>query len=100
MTVQTFFKAPRVKCDPQAERDLCHSLARHICQRCTIARSVVAHHVLLRKHGGSDLASNLAALCDSCHRAVHDAPGDAYIDGFLRRLRPKPGDYWYEGESE
>jgi|GEM_PF-4758463 len=97
---QSFFKVPKEKCDPQTERDWCHARCGHVCERCGMRRSVHAHHVLLRKHGGSDLAANLKALCDECHREVHAAPGDAYREGFLRRRFPKPGDFHYEESTE
>jgi 5-methylcytosine-specific restriction endonuclease McrA len=35
------------------------------------APAVIAHHVVERQHGGSDLADNLEALCQSCHDDVH-----------------------------
>lgn len=99
-TVTPRFKVPRLKVDPQAERDACHAAARHICQRCTIRRSTRAHHVLLRKHGGSDHRTNLAALCETCHVEVHNAPADSYREGWLRRRYPKPGDWHFQGVDE
>lgn len=100
MTVTPLFKVSRVKCDPQTERDLCHARAGHICQRCTIRRSTLAHHILLRKHGGPDCADNLLAVCETCHLKIHAVPVDAYREGWMRRLHPKPGDHFYEGINE
>jgi hypothetical protein len=58
---------------------------------------LVVHHRRIRGMGGSsdpsihDLA-NLAVLCDTHHRELHDRPGDAYDSALLIRrgdpLRP------------
>lgn len=40
------------------------------------------HHVVPRRHGGSDHPSNLVHLCGSCHNAIESI----YDDDFFRRL--------------
>lgn len=102
-TVQTFFKKPREELserDKQHERDLCHSAARNICQRCEMRRSTRAHHIKLRSHGGSDRAFNLLAVCETCHDEIHAAPEDAYREGWMCREFPAPGDFHYQEAGE
>ena len=35
-------------------------------------RSLDAHHIIWREHGGKDTISNLITLCKPCHRKVHE----------------------------
>ncbi len=43
------------------------------------------HHRLRRSQGGTDDASNLLAVCSSCHGAIHDNPAWAYFHGYMIR---------------
>lgn len=56
--------------------------ALYRCQRCGEGERVVGrlqlHHRLPRSRGGKHEASNLAALCRVCHRAVHAGAADAH----------------------
>lgn len=47
------------------------------CQRCR-APSTVPHHIVRKRDGGSDIWSNLMALCDSCHSQLHAETGDSF----------------------
>lgn len=38
-----------------------------ICKRCGRARSEHADHIVAKRHGGSDLETNLQGLCAACH---------------------------------
>lgn len=40
------------------------------CRACGRKASEI-HHILFRSLGGKDEASNLLALCDSCHQSAH-----------------------------
>lgn len=42
------------------------------CERCYAFQVLHLHHMLARSQGGAHDASNLRALCFSCHRLVHD----------------------------
>jgi 5-methylcytosine-specific restriction endonuclease McrA len=46
-------------------------------------RAVHVHHRKPRGRGGSDAAANLAALCASCHRWIHEHPAAANARGWL-----------------
>lgn len=41
------------------------------CQDCGSNLRLIAHHLCLRKKGGTDLIENLITLCDSCHKKRH-----------------------------
>lgn len=43
----------------------------------------VAHHLLERRHGGTDEADNLVALCDDCHKKRHRKPKDLLRDSIF-----------------
>ena len=43
------------------------------CLACTWNRRVEAYHLLSRAQGGDDVMDNLVPLCQSCHRAYHNA---------------------------
>ena len=48
---------------------------RGICQRCGKPGASTAHHIIERKHGGSDNPSNLEAMHRACHNAAHPNKG-------------------------
>lgn len=41
------------------------------------------HHRLMRSQGGKHTVENLAALCRSHHRHIHDHPAQSYESGWL-----------------
>jgi hypothetical protein len=45
------------------------------CRRCGNGSKLQAHHIIKPEHGGRDVLSNLATLCDGCHRLTHKAMG-------------------------
>jgi 5-methylcytosine-specific restriction endonuclease McrA len=61
---------------PRVRREV---LARdqHHCQApgCSRTRFLEVHHIVSRKHGGSNKAENLVTLCGSCHRLYHELGG-------------------------
>ena len=62
--------------------------ARGRCERCTAPtpeKYLEAHHVLPRSRGGTDDLSNGAALCRSCHQAVHAHRVDDWRDWLQTR---------------
>lgn len=46
------------------------------------------HHVVPRRHGGTDNPENLVTLCASCHQAIEQV----YDDRFYKRLRSRSAD--------
>lgn len=40
--------------------------------------AAVAHHIVRKRDGGSDDESNLIALCQSCHSALHARVGESF----------------------
>ena len=68
-------------------RRVCLERAGHRCEAyiegvCT-GRAEVVHHKLRRSQGGGHDLDNLAALCDACHRFLHDNPEVGYRYGLL-----------------
>ncbi len=61
-----------VKYSSGSWRKLSKIFLRHnpICNRCG-APSVLAHHIIRKRDGGSDDWDNLEALCASCHEREH-----------------------------
>lgn len=53
------------------------------CERCGEKPAVHAHHRWLKGQGGPDIATNLAALCDACHRWAHGHPAEARKGGWI-----------------
>jgi 5-methylcytosine-specific restriction endonuclease McrA len=47
------------------------------CERCGLDRPAHPHHRVLKAQGGLDVPSNIAALCEKCHRYVHEHPLEA-----------------------
>ena len=41
------------------------------CVKCGNRHNLQVHHIIHRKHGGSDEASNLITLCAACHAQEH-----------------------------
>ncbi|HLZ64169.1 MAG TPA: HNH endonuclease, partial [Ktedonosporobacter sp.] len=42
------------------------------CQQCCKRNSrLEAHHIIFKEHGGKDTLTNLLALCEDCHKKVH-----------------------------
>ena len=43
------------------------------CQRCRawVPEGTIPHHITFKSQGGSDIESNLALLCPSCHYRIH-----------------------------
>ncbi len=52
-------------------------------------KAVHAHHRRMRSQGGLDTASNLLAVCERCHNAIHANPSEAYELGHLLRYGDK-----------
>lgn len=42
------------------------------CARCKLLARTEKHHITPRSRGGTDTLDNIAYLCASCHRGVHD----------------------------
>lgn len=66
-------------------RPLVEARAGYICERCGAAPIDHIHHKLRRGQGGTNMMSNLLALCSRCHRLVHDNPEQSYLEGTLLR---------------
>jgi hypothetical protein len=68
-------------------RELCFERAGQRCERCGKPRSQAyrfdPHHRKLVSRGGRDELSNLAALCDECHRWCHDHNDAAELAGWI-----------------
>ncbi|MBU8871158.1 MAG: HNH endonuclease, partial [Gemmatimonadales bacterium] len=47
---------------------------RHQCQRpgCGNTRFLEVHHIIPRSRGGTNEITNLACVCSSCHKFLHD----------------------------
>lgn len=45
--------------------------ANGICELCKCARGTDVHHIIFRSHCGTSDMSNLALLCQDCHRRAH-----------------------------
>lgn len=46
------------------------------CRACGSTWQVHRHHLVPRSQGGKTVESNLALLCQSCHRAAHERTDD------------------------
>jgi hypothetical protein len=44
---------------------------RHRCRNCHNHLDVAVHHIVFRSEGGSNDATNLISLCNTCHAGVH-----------------------------
>lgn len=71
-----------------AAREAVHGRGLGRCDRCGGGLGMVdggwhAHHRRLRAQGGTWALSNVAALCQPCHLAVHDSPWQAVQDGWI-----------------
>lgn len=45
----------------------------YTCQICGKTHTrLEVHHIIFRRHGGTDDENNLIALCEECHAAIHD----------------------------
>lgn len=44
---------------------------KYTCQNCGLRANQV-HHIIPRKHGGTDKLENLTSLCETCHQENHD----------------------------
>jgi len=53
------------------------------CERCGEHPAVHPHHRWLRSQGGLDVPSNIAAICERCHRDVHLHPEDSAEAGWI-----------------
>ena len=68
-------------------------MATLFCARCGSRRLVAMHHKLFLSRGGSDNPINLVALCQVCHKKVHEYKGE-----WTKRLRTHR--HQKEGETE
>lgn len=50
--------------------------AHPVCERCQRAQSVLVHHIVRKRDGGTDDPDNLLALCRSCHAQIHSDAGE------------------------
>jgi len=67
-------KHPRLKLDPKGYRKLRQQVLERDgwrCQRCGHIGELHVHHAERRSQLGSDIESNLLALCADCHQAIH-----------------------------
>lgn len=71
-------------------KPLVEARAGYICERCGAAPIDHIHHKLRRGQGGTNMMSNLLALCSRCHRLVHDNPEQSYLEGTLLRRHSDP----------
>jgi hypothetical protein len=59
----------------------------YVCQYCKGKRKdskLEVHHIIYRNNGGSDEASNLIALCHTCHKALHSGKIKLNLKGSLK----------------
>jgi hypothetical protein len=56
-----------------------------LCEKCGRVRATDAHHRKPVAQGGPDVASNLAALCRTCHDWCHGHPAEAVLGGWIVR---------------
>lgn len=61
-----------------------HGRCEARCEGVCTTKAEHVHHIVLRSRGGSDDPANLAAVCNSCHRHIHDNPAWATEHGFMR----------------
>lgn len=53
------------------------------CARCYSPNGPLErHHVLRRSQGGTD--KDVVLMCRACHREIHQYPGEARLEGWLR----------------
>ncbi|WP_291478461.1 HNH endonuclease signature motif containing protein [Corynebacterium sp.] len=57
----------------------CEAMIRGVCT----GGAQHLHHRLMRSQGGPHTVANLAAVCSTCHRYVHDNPKFGYESGLL-----------------
>ncbi|MGH9680385.1 MAG: HNH endonuclease [Candidatus Acidiferrales bacterium] len=70
-------KRPRLKLDPEADRQLHHEVLKRDgwrCQGCGRTESLQVHHIKPRGRLGDDAEENLITLCSDCHQACHGSP--------------------------
>jgi hypothetical protein len=60
------------------------------CRHCGSTAKLSVHHLVRPQDGGRDELSNLAVLCDRCHRLTHKAMGKGRQQGFPRRGVVRP----------
>jgi hypothetical protein len=46
-------------------------LGRGKCASCWCHEDLLWHHIIQLQHGGSNVDSNLIAICETCHAAIH-----------------------------
>lgn len=88
-------KHPAIRLERTAMRQLQRAVLErdhNTCQVCGCHTEAPPHHVILRGRGGSDIASNLTALCGPAENDCHD--------GFHKRAEwrgwMKDGKFCYE----
>jgi HNH endonuclease len=60
------------------------------CRHCGSTAKLSVHHLVRPQDGGRDELSNLATLCDHCHRLTHKAMGKGRQQGFPGRGVVRP----------
>ncbi|MCP4349900.1 MAG: HNH endonuclease, partial [Desulfobacterales bacterium] len=56
-----------------------------------------AHHIVFRSRGGKDTIKNLTALCESCHKKVHD--GKVKIKGGVSGFKDRTAQRTMQGKA-
>ena len=51
------------------------------CTQCGKKKSLDAHHILWKEHGGKDTIENLITLCKQCHKKVHKGKLKLNVEG-------------------
>lgn len=54
---------------------------------CSSSSTFHAHHVHMRRHGGSDDVENLRWVCEWCHNRIHARPLEAQHRGLLTGIK-------------
>ena len=59
---------------------------KYTCQGCSSGDSLHVHHIIFKGKGGTNAVSNGIALCEDCHKALHDG---------LWQISKKPAQFKY-----
>lgn len=65
--------------------------ANGICELCHSAQGTEIHHIVFRSHMGTSDMSNLALLCQDCHRRAHSVEARKVREKLLAERRCDDG---------
>ena len=70
---------------------------KHECPICETQQVLIEHHIKGRDIPDANHPSNLADICDNCHRKIH--LGRIVIEGWYQTTNGKEL-FWHEGEKD